>query len=125
MVKAKELRIGNYIRMGGNTIDTYQSYKPVRVDANLIKAIAEENEERGNDYVLSVYQPIEINKEILLKMGAENFQYSDLILKNCHISFAKCRNAFIHAATSVELKTVHQVQNLFYELLNVEFEIEW
>jgi len=65
MIKANELRIGNIINLGGNTLDTYQTYKPHIVCADTIKAIKEENDDNGDDYILSVFQPVELTPEIL------------------------------------------------------------
>jgi hypothetical protein len=63
---ARDLRIGNLIKIGGNTIDTYQTYKSTIVTIDILRAIFEENTERPNA-ILSIFQPIELTEEWLLK----------------------------------------------------------
>jgi len=68
---AKELRIGNWINVGGNTIDTYQIFKPAQVTIPILKEILEENNERPNA-VLSVFMPIPITRDMCLDWGFYN-----------------------------------------------------
>jgi len=77
MIKANELRIGNIINLGGNTLDTYQTYKPHIVCADTIKAIKEENDDNGDDYILSVFQPVELTPEILEAAGFTKYDWFD------------------------------------------------
>jgi len=124
---AQELRIGNLIQVGGNTIDTYQTYKPIAITAELIKAIQEENEERGNDYILSVWQPIPLTPEILEKAGFKHIDgwndswwYFDTVGVNLHLGKLYYNDLSKH----VELHSLHQLQNLTFALTGQELTIK-
>ncbi len=69
-MKASELRLGNLIKIGGNTLETYQTYTPTKVTLAILNEIAGENEERP-DAELSVFMPIPITEEWLRKSGDE------------------------------------------------------
>lgn len=75
------------------------------------------------EYVDYLY-PIDLTEEWLLKFGATRFG-GDLGW-NCNnhlICWAECRQVFIHSSTSVELKYVHQWQNLYFVLTREELTL--
>lgn len=117
MIRANELRIGNSILLGGNTIETYQTYKPYKVDADAIQAIAEENKERGDDYILSVFQPIPLTPKILEKCGLQNGVFPDLEYFSIDNDLSVC---FEGAYTACDIKFLHQLQNLYFALTGEE-----
>jgi len=132
MIKANELRLGNYIQIGGSTMDTYQTYKPKKVCADLIKAIAEENEERGNDYILSVFQPLKLTPEILEKCGFErtkthtdddwvNGDYRLRQRVGAYSFYRDYKNEDLDYFA--DIKHLHQLQNLYFALTGIELEI--
>lgn len=136
-VSANELRIGNLIQVGGNTIDTYQTYKPIDVTAELIKAIQEENEERGNDYILSVWQPIVLTPEILEKAGFvkaidnQNNECYELKMSNGIDSYGlylyENSVGLFHKGALIGGGNIylHQLQNLYYFLVGEELMVSF
>lgn len=126
-LSAQELRIGNLINMGGNTIDTYQTYKPVKVTLAFLWCIVRENEERP-DAVLSIFQPIELTEEWLKRFGFEWSIYHQAFHKDgfefdlneqfnsSYIFSTFKRQLYIGR----EIKYVHQLQNLFMCLTGEE-----
>jgi hypothetical protein len=131
MIKANELRIGNYIQVGGNTIDTCQTYKPNKVTAYVINAIVEENEERGDDYILSVWQPIKLTEDILIKCGfskwldldEEEYWRNEIELREFYFGDNDSNNGFYYDAESVHVKYLHELQNLFFALTGEELQV--
>ena len=137
-MKASELRLGNLIKIGGNTLETYQTYTPTKVTLAIMNEIAGENEERP-DAELSVFQPILLTEEWLLKFGFEK--------EECNW-FRKIYNAEIQNTTQevavniesfacsvgdtyesgdfgyagVPFKHVHQLQNIYYALTGEELQ---
>jgi hypothetical protein len=144
-MKATELRLGNLINLGGNMLNTYQTYKPVVVTIPLLKAISEENEERP-DAVMSVYQPIELTEEWLLKFGFEKYEWCEkcafikfhgkhlmiryyrdewhvtetTVCKDIHGHYTKGHKEIIPSSL---LKYVHQLQNFYFALTGEELTI--
>lgn len=122
-MKANELRIGNDINIGGSTIDTYQTFKPTKVTINILKAIIEENIDRP-DAILSMFQPIPLTEEWLVKLGFDG--YSKYILGGGRIRIKFVRNgtrtqtSFKNVAIPRQIKYVHQLQNLYFALTGEE-----
>lgn len=120
---ARELRIGNLIGM--NLEDDDQNFFKVL-------EVAQESMKTGAcgmrfDLIGEIgyhdahyFEPIPITKELLLKLGAEKFSDGDLLLHNRMLSYMTCRNVWIDAQTSVELKSLHQLQNFFYATKGIE-----
>jgi hypothetical protein len=126
---ANELRLGNWINVGGNSINTYQTYKPRQITANGIKAIEEENEERP-DAVLSIWQPIELTEEWLLKFGFKThdkhdyfIDISDSSVFHFWFSVYSGDGFYYIDAFDIKLKYVHQLQNLYFALTGQELII--
>lgn len=121
-MKANELRLGNLIKIGGNTIDTYQIYTPKKVTLAILNEIAGENEERP-DAELSVFIPIPLTEEWLLKFGfkqdgfynsAERWVYLNNILFKGNGHYILCHYPLCM------IKYVHQLQNLYFALTGEE-----
>lgn len=123
---AKELRIGNYVYSRGWVIKSYG------VDGfiNIIKNI-------------SNYTPIPLTKEWLVKFGftchwdedydnhvfslIRSGNYDDVIIDPSWVSQTEC-NRFVIAhfdyEMDLEIKHVHQLQNLYFALTNKELNIK-
>jgi len=107
-MKPNELRIGNWVRQRES--DTY-----IQIEQYLLC-----NEE------LCHYQPIPLTEDWFLKFGIERRQIKDLISYNTNqlelYQYASNNNKifFEHADGEVELKYVHQLQNLYFALTGEE-----
>jgi hypothetical protein len=142
MIKANELRLGNYIHLGGNTTESYQTYKKVLVTASITQDILEENEERGDDYILSVFQPIRLSPEILEQCGFEfdkgmhEYTHKDdnagIFIRNelrvmgeNRLVIKKLTNGFYVETYygGIQIKSLHQLQNLYHALTGEELTI--
>lgn len=101
-MKASELRIGSKISKNNNIIT---------VDAKTIFDIW------INDG-LKIYDPIPLTEEWLLKFG---FEKGSLIYFNLNGEIVfKGDNAFRYFGLTVQLKYVHQLQNLYFALTGQE-----
>lgn len=143
-LKAKDLRIGNIIQVGGNTLETYQTYKPMVVRLDVIEAIAEENKERP-DAILSVFQPIRLTDEWLEKLGLIKKNITEDMpegLKQPDIDEdGSIWYNWVHGLFNLEIqsngeiwfevyshykhvKYVHELQNLYYSLCGEELVLK-
>jgi len=111
-MKANELRIGNYL----NTIYGIKRVSDISVD-------------RWCWFLDSKVEPITLTEEWLLKLG---FDFgSDFIGECFFIEFDDKNDFFIHIENDkfyynydeIEIKHVHQLQNLYFALTNNELEI--
>jgi hypothetical protein len=134
-MKATDLRLSNLINIGGNTLDTYQIYKPTKVTLAILNEIAGENEERP-DAVLSVFQPIPLSEEWLLKLhNEEEVEKSKRFPNEIYIGD---RFLFIwkeaykywyvitqkHHEYLTKIEFVHEYQNFIYTLTGNELEVK-
>lgn len=102
-MEARELRIGNWVyRKSIN--------QNVRISINSF-----------ND--LTDYEPIELTEEILLKCGFVNCGILENHFYIKGMLVWKCEEMFIHDKTGVQLKHLHQLQNLYFALTNEELII--
>src|SRR5690606_13658422 len=121
MIQANELRIGNYVNiyLGVNDKDGcwYSNYEITGLD------IAQIDE---GDYIC--IEPIELTEEILLKCGFRNSE--DDTLTNEHgFTLGRKMNInktpyFMTRGTFIELKHLHQLQNLYFALTGKELEVK-
>lgn len=117
MINKIDLRIGNYVNsklLGSN-------HKITGLLPNVFYTDLQSSYSEYEDW-----QPIQLTEEILLKCG-----YSESDLENGKIlvvgeSFDNVIGYTIRSlSSSIVVKTVHQLQNLFYALNNKELEIVW
>ena len=122
MIKAKDLRIGNYI------------YNPVqkinfKVDLVTLSNIINDNLKKSTKDEKYYYQPIELTEDILLKCGfeksntiffIEEYLKFDIIRHDTENFYRlmKYSNGFRW------FKYLHQLQNLYFALTNKELEIK-
>ncbi len=120
-----ELRIGNLLarKRDGIIIDVKEvltnriSY--VNPDLTRIKSIAAD---------LNAFQGIELSEYWLLKFGFENHGYDFLFFTKDHFDVVGFDNSFCwnwknlqtEVHSQIEIKYVHQLQNLFYALTGTE-----
>lgn len=128
-MKAAELRLGNLIKIGGNTLETYQTYTPTKVTLAILNEIAGENEERPNAE-LSVFQPIELTEEWLIKLGFYSLDKGTCFYKQktliVEYLFSQWTGRLYidqwNSCQIIEIKYVHQLQNLYYALTGEELQ---
>lgn len=120
-MKANELRIGNDINIGGSTIDTYQTFKPTKVTINILKAIIEENIDRP-DAILSMFQPIPLTEEWLVKLGFKFNSDSNVYSIDNFFIYTEAYNKIIitYDCLMRSVEYVHQLQNLYFALTGEE-----
>lgn len=115
MIKANELRIGNWI---------YYNGKLSKIDLTDFRDILEDN------YEINYYKPIFLTEEILLKCGFENKGIDDnwIIFRFKSIRICKTEMLgfifnFDNGEEYVKVKYLHQLQNLYLCLCGEELEI--
>lgn len=122
MIKANELRIGNYVRYYGNN----DILKIANIDTRKRKGwsngyIIEESEKELNKTAISALEPIKLTEEWLIKFRFENIKnrwfHDELNLK-----IIKSEGFYMTCITE-ELKFVHQLQNIFFALTGNELSL--
>jgi len=101
-MKANELRIGNYV------------FSIIADDIIRISAILENQD-------LQI-QPIPLTEEWLLKFGYTKISNSSFM--NSGHGIWICNNLFMCDKNGINLKHVHQLQNLYFALTGEELEIK-
>lgn len=128
-MKANELRIGNYVSPF-NRNDEHQMV--MQVSANNIKLT-----EMGKVSVDDIFG-IPLTEEWIIKFGFEydihNLEYSRAILDETLITYSQKNGIFLESRVCchecggymeyVEIKHVHQLQNLYYALTGEELTIK-
>ena len=134
MINPKELRIGNYVCNDKNNVQKIalvqtKDYALYKGQYDCLTAITED----ATNYYETIINPIYLNEKWLLDFGFEKreagkdedyvvyFEKSKLTICNFGDGFV-LSNAFSHGLR-VQLKYVHQLQNLFYFITNLELEI--
>ena len=122
-MKATELRLGNLIKIGGNTLDTYQTYTPTKVTLAILNEIAGENEERP-DAELSVFMPIELSVEWLQDFNFTLFPWGWVKKTSSDNGVRITAHSYFEREGNnpVKIKYVHQLQNLYYALTGEELQ---
>ena len=121
MIKAEELRIGNWIKEEGYI----SCAENLKVDLDLMQDIIENSQREFQGEDDELYYPIPFTEEILLKCGFEILGLSDRnnysVIKNTEGYF------FIDCMEDItigkELKSVHQLQNLYYAITGEDLTI--
>jgi len=117
MVKATELRIGNYVWGGSDRHEQIAEIFRERVVTSF----------RGNLLNVSDYEdisPIEITQEILIKSGFTYIKSNKLEHDELG-QFISQGNGFYMTEVLPEMKYVHQLQNAFYAFTGKEIEIKF
>jgi hypothetical protein len=110
-MEAKDLRIGNWIKRP-NYKNPYQVNKSSFIG-----------------WKMNYYKPIELTEEWLLKLGFKSDPYHDLYYANkpdgfFNIDINKTRGRLELHYKHIELKYVHQLQNLFFALTGEELTLK-
>lgn len=120
MIEAKELRLGNIVN---------KNYRVVEIDTSGCGLVDNNNPDDIASYIYLCYKnikPIPLTEEWLLRFGFEKPLNSSWCVKGeIELDLDKGIKYFIFGNLKhVELKHVHQLQNLFYALTGEELTIK-
>ncbi len=122
-MKASELRIGNYIDLG----------KVIEITENRVTVLRSEITGLIESYPLLSTNPIPLTHEILEKAGFErDLQFSETFTEtyhvniNCHFELIAFDDYFVFhtIAPNLQIKYLHQLQNLYFALTGEELDIK-
>lgn len=121
----EELRIGSYINANGKFVKVEKidektiSWKTTRKGVNFWNPFVSPDHEQ--------ISPIELTEEILLKCGFQKLgKYTftcDTALMQLEIDVIT--NKLLHSILAIEVKHLHQLQNLYWCLTNKDLNIEF
>lgn len=116
MIKSNELRVGNWINYLGDNMKFNE--------IGLSNLFNPDNDIYGTDF-----EPIELTEEILLKCGFEKTIVNTMIKAWLNFSFyLTIRDDgdlfYEWKGGNIQVKYLHQLQNLYFSLHNKELEIE-
>ena len=112
MIKANELRIGNYVYFE----NPHSDYAKIKISSNDFK-----NFERNNCF--PNFEPIEITEKWLLKAGFKNegvHYCKDFVHNNLKIKIGVEIYGYLNLKYFNHIKYVHQLQNLYFALTGSE-----
>lgn len=117
MIEARELRINSY----------YKIDKSVSIDQNVFKL--DLTDIRANKNICKLINPIPLTPEWLLKLGfKKNEDYlQEEVYENENFQLTnECDNGWFcgNEETHLEIKYVHQLQNLYHALTGKELELK-
>ena len=128
MLKTEELRIGNLVYFNDNMFPgkENQIVEIIKISKNFVYDKTNKNTIIGE---LENYKPIEINQDILLKLGFnwnDGAPYHDeTILEDCFFGYSE-NEIQIFSGYEYKLlkriKYVHQFQNIYFLLTNKELK---
>lgn len=121
MIKAEELRIGNWV----SNIHTNEDYQltPQRW-INLLRHFYPKDD---CGVSMCYIKPIPLTEEWLIKLGFVSNPYQDRYeQKEIYIDFDKIKGSLMlwESRSGVVVETVHQLQNLYYALTGTELDIK-
>jgi len=108
-LQAKELRIVNWVSFDGEYFTS---------NIEVIKAIGV-----GDDYS-SLFQPIPLTEQWLVKLGFVKDIYDDWVCKGVFGPFINGKFDLDRKGRTTPIKSVHQLQNLYFALTGEELEIK-
>lgn len=120
-VTSTELRIGNLVSLYGKTVRVIGIDKGNTADEEYYVSV---NDGRKVGYWISQIKPIEINEELLIKIGAIRIAHKDYLsfnLLGTQIHFVN--GIWIDYVSRVKIKGLHHLQNIFFFRNSEEFTI--
>ena len=107
-MRANELRIGNLIQKNGKI--HYTNNLTIR---DIFHLSIDDTD---------IFEPIPITEDWLLKCGFEKDEY-EMFVFNRKVIYKKNDNTFHFYGCDIEIKHIHQLQNLYFALTGEELEI--
>jgi len=119
-MEANELRIGNYVEV--------ENYKIIQLENIHPKG----TEKEGEVYLISMLKPIPLTEEWLLRFGFSPMSESEYTLNTYELYGFQLWNkngdfseiVFFARDKSIVIRTVHQLQNLYFVLCGEELTIK-
>jgi hypothetical protein len=105
-MRAEELRIGNWISYEGS------QYKLTREDF-----------EDMDDKFFDIAKPIVLTEELLLKLGINQYEDTNLFVLNDFIISSVTKLVYWVEDKALVLDSVHQLQNLYFALTGEELTL--
>ena len=113
-MEAKELRIGNYVRWNNTAVSQMEL-------SDFSNWYNDENSHEYGDFI----KPLPLTEEWLLKFGFKfKEEYKEFYLKNITLSVRKNFFEFDYYGDIVNIKYVHQLQNLYFALTGEELTLK-
>ena len=118
-MEANELRLGNYIQLPDGVIVKVTSVEKDRVHFSI----------NGCYFfrMISDIEPIELTEEILLKCGFKKYDNGNCMLDDFRLYFDSERKEYailwFDSLRYTTIKTLHHLQNIYYDLTGEELEI--
>lgn len=117
MIKANELRIGNWI---------FEAEQDDNKPFQIFSIYHEVKNDKVNGLPICLMRPIPLTEDILVKCGFECFEFDNgqpnqYRFKSRLIVIRD--NVFIDYGSSVKILYLHQLQNLYFTLTNEELSI--
>lgn len=131
-MNSSDLRIGNYVLTDDNIIcqvskietKEYTKWNSGEEVSIICKQINTKDLylECDNDN----WQPIELTEELLLKCGFQKLGKYTFVCDTAlmQLEIGVITNKLLHSILAIEVKHVHQLQNLYYALCNEELNVE-
>lgn len=120
MIKANELRVGNHLFKYGEVVKIVEIGIKHKGDTNYY--LRSENDNCG--YWIDQFNPIPLTEEILLKCGFLKCNFTENHYDTKGMKIWKCNDMFLCDKNGVVIKSLHQLQNLYFALTNQELKIE-
>ena len=108
-MEVKELRIGNLVNTGNFHLPRFRGNYKVK---------------EGWFKYASKFKPIPLTEEWLLKFGFEYHKHQENMFFITGMQVWMCNDLFLCNKNGIILKSVHQLQNLYFALTNKELNYE-
>lgn len=122
MIQANELRIGNWVKYKNKYYQIYDGIRSLSID----DLDSEKLDSHLKNIKLSDLEPIELTEEILLKCGF--LKHKDIgyrcLFKDFKFDLDDFTICFIDSWLDIEIKHLHQLQNIYYALCNEELNVQ-
>lgn len=127
-MEAKELRIGNWVKVNDRLLCAYGIRHDDETDKSTFIYVYDDDAdnpcERFMDICIKNIEPIPLTEDILLKCGFKKISgWNEFILDDLRCEF-RCDTMLLYYPFGVNIKYLHQLQNLYFALTNKELDIK-
>lgn len=126
MIDVRELRIGNWVSADDGSRWMVETIKPGMMSGyvysdNLL------DEVRGKNRSVEIHSenlnPIPLSEELLLKCGFEKHQWGDAVIYYSPLLELDAHFCLKGVDYNIQVKSLHQLQNLYFDLTGKELEV--